>query len=278
VLLTFKQIQDQAIKRFKSSLRPDLKTWILDFYSTVWALEEWSFRYAAAAVTVTAGSANVTNLPADLGMPIGLVNANGDDLDEIGIREYYRRYTGTDSSTSTPEAFCVIGNTIKVGPVSNESSSSYQLLYERAPGHYVSTTLAAAVTLPQASIQVASTSEFAASGQAWVGGRLVTYTSKDATHLLGCSGGSGTIALSDLVVSTVALAGAMNADSDVPLLPDGTHLILVHGGQATGQALENDPTTALSDTRVDRILNGMRRNYLVSARVGGRSYPADPLG
>ena len=278
MLLTFKQIQDQAIRRFKPSLRDDLKAWILDFYGLVWGLEEWNFRYSTAAVTVTAGSADVTNLPSDLGMVIGLVNANGDELDEIGIREYYRTYTGTNPGSAAPEAFCVINGTIKVGPVSNETSSSYRLLYERAPGHYKSTTLAASVTLPQASIQVASTSEFASSGTAWIGGRLVTYTSKDATHLLGCSGGTGTIASGALVVSTVANAGAMNADSDVPLLPDGTHMILVHGGTATGQALENDPTTALSDARVDRILAQMRRAYLVSARVGGRSYPADPIG
>jgi len=53
----------------------------------------------------------------------------------------------------------------------------------------------AAISLPQASITVASTTGFAADGNILVtttdGIQVVKYTSVDATHFLGCTGGSG---------------------------------------------------------------------------------------
>jgi hypothetical protein len=58
-------------------------------------------------------------------------------------------------------------------------------------------------TLPLASILVDSTTGFAAAGTINIGNgttlNTVTYTSKDATHFLGCTGGTGTIASGTVV-------------------------------------------------------------------------------
>jgi hypothetical protein len=230
--MTYKNIQDMAIKRFKEAQRPDLKQWIQLAYENVWNLERWSFRYGTDLVTVTANSADVSNIPGNLGVVEALLRSDGTPLDALQPHEYSERYYGSTIQPGGPEAFTVIGGGIKVGPPSNETKTDYQLVHERAVGYYPSTTLGAAVTLPASSIQVVSTSELPSSGSAWVGGRLVTYTSKDATHLLGAAGGSGTIPIDSLVVSTTAKAGPLSADTDVPLLPQGTHMLLVTCGPA----------------------------------------------
>lgn len=271
-MLTFKQIQDQAIRRFSSALRPDLKEWIQLAYDTVWNAEQWTFRYSAVPVSVTSGSADLGGLPGDLGVPISLQRADGSPLAPMGLREYYRRYFGSQVSNGLPEAFAVLAGGIKVGPPSNETSSLYELVHERALAHYPSTTMSAIATLPTATLTVVDTSEFPSAGQAWVAGRLVTYTGKTATTLTGCTGGAGAIAVGALVVSTAAVAGTLNADTDVPVLPAGTHMILVYGAQSAGQTLEADSTALLSDARVDRILAGMRRSYLVDQRAGKKQW------
>jgi len=78
------------------------------------------------------------------------------------------------------------------------------------------------VALPASSIEVAGTKGFSAGGgtvtiQASGGPTSVTYTSKDATHLLGCSGGTGTLATGDQVTGPEFATSGISSD-----LPAGT--------------------------------------------------------
>ena len=62
------------------------------------------------------------------------------------------------------------------------------------------TTTSGAVTLPTATINVASTTGFPTSGTITLGGQTVTYTGVTGTSFTGCTGGSGSVASSSTVL------------------------------------------------------------------------------
>ena len=131
-----------------------------------------------------------------------------------------------------------------------------------------STTLAAgmnSLSLPQASITVGSTTGFASAGNILVttadGTELVSYTSVDATHFLGCTGGTGTMAtggavtqpmLGDNTTTTYSLNvadGSFTATN--PPLADtaGPAVVEVSLGasQSVGDSYGNNVTAAIND-------------------------------
>lgn len=268
-MLTYKQIQDSVLERFNEGRRGDCKEWINFALGQIWALDAWLFKQAVAPVTVTTGSTAVTGLPSDIGIVRLLQNSRGGKLTFREWDEFMLRHYG-NATTTIPHDFTTLGTgvgaQILVGPRSSESSSGYQLLYERERGFYPSTTLTGSTTLPTATITVASTSGAPTSGQCLIGGRQVTYLGVTGTTLTGCTGGTGTFAPGDLVVFASPQGGELHNDSDVPLLPPETHQILVHAAQAIGQTGENDYSLYLSDDRVQQGLNAMRMRYLVTQR------------
>lgn len=277
--MTFEQIQDQTIRRFKSSLRTDLKEWINARYGELWAAEDWTFKKTTAQVTITSGSRTVTNLPADLRTPVILFDSDGGELCPLSPAEFLRTYQG-DTGTGSPEHWTRIGDQIQVGPTPDTTATDFELLYQRALGYYPSTTMNETTTLPDATLTVTATGALPSSGQVWVGAgaRLVTYTGKTPTTLTGCSGGDGTaLTAGDLVVGTVAHPGLLAADTDVPLLPAETHMILVYLGQEAGAALESDPTVDSPATIAQKLYQAMRRDYLVDVRPALTAWPADTL-
>lgn len=98
-----------------------------------------------------------------------------------------------------------------------------------------STTVAASSagqTLPQATINVASTTGFPSSGQVFVGNQLVNYTGITGTSLTGCSGGNLTLTAGLSVQSlTTTLARITSNTANTLTLVDSV----------TGQALTNAP-------------------------------------
>jgi hypothetical protein len=268
-MLTFKQAQDTVLERFNDGSRSKCKEWLNYVLGQVWGLEEWTFKRAVATVTVTAGSTAVTGLPADIGIVRLLQNAQGGKLTYREWDEFMLRHYGETGSV-IPYDFTLIGTgagcQMYVGPPSSETSSAYQVLYERERGYYPSTTLNGTAALPTGTITVASTAAAPTSGTCLIGGRLVTYTGTTGTTLTGCTGGTGTFTTGDLVVFLSAQAGDLAADSDVPLLPPETHQLLVHAATAIGQTGENDYSLYLSDDRVQQGLDAMRRRYLIAQR------------
>lgn len=264
-MLTFKGIQDAVLERFSEDKRSSAKEWINFVYGQIWGLEEWTFKSATALVTVTAGSQVVSNLPADIGIPHLLQNSQGTPLAFIDWREFQLRYYGWQGSQLAYEWTIQgegVGAQVFVGPPSNETSSTYQLLYERERGFYPSTALTGAASLPSPTLPVSDTSQAPTSGTCLIAGRVVTYTGKTSTTLTGCSGGTGSFAAGETVVFLSPQAGELSGDTDVPLLPPETHQVLVHAAQAVGQTGENDYTVYMSDDRVQQALDAMRRRYL----------------
>lgn len=264
-MLTYRQIQDAVLERFNESVRPNAKEWINYVYGQIWGLEEWTFKSATAPVSVTAGSQAVSNVPADFGIPHGLLNAQGVPLQFVGWREFQVRHYG-EAQTAQPYEWTVInegvGAEVLVGPTSTETSDSYLLLYERERGYWPSTALASDIGLPSPVITVASTAEAFPAGSVLIAGRVVTYTGKTATTLTGCSGGAGTFAAGEDVVFVQPAAGELSQDTDVPMLPPETHQVLVHAAQAIGQTGENDYAVYMTDDRVQQGLDTMRARYL----------------
>jgi len=130
---TFLELQNAVMSdRFDESQRGDVKTWINDCYWDVWHLEEWSFRYATATVSVTAGSQNVTGTPTDLAIVRSFQRGDGYGLVALDPVEFQRAYYDARTTDSyLPEAYTVIDGAILVGPVSSETATDYQLVYER---------------------------------------------------------------------------------------------------------------------------------------------------
>lgn len=108
--------------------------WANDALAAIWNEEEWTFRQASAAVTVTAGSHDVSGLPADYGVALALQRADGQPLRPMSEhRLFAARYLGTrNDRTGRPEAFCPLDTDLLVGPASSETNEDYLLEYERA--------------------------------------------------------------------------------------------------------------------------------------------------
>lgn len=132
--MTYLQIQDAVLADgFGEGKRSDAKQWIQSRHADVWYAEEWVFRYGTdTSITVTADSQTVTGTPTDLGIVLGLWNADGDPLvPYTDVRAFLDRYNASVADPGKPEAFCVVGSSVLVGPTSSETSSGYLMAYEK---------------------------------------------------------------------------------------------------------------------------------------------------
>lgn len=134
--MTFKELQDAVIADvFDESDRGSVKDWINNRGRLMWGMSEWTFRRSSANVTVTTGSNQVSNLPADFEIMVDLFRDDGFQLKMFEeYREFAETYLGTDNAWVGPPEACTVlaGNQILVGPVSNVTSSTYLLAYEQA--------------------------------------------------------------------------------------------------------------------------------------------------
>lgn len=131
--MTFKQIVDAVLLNlFDESQRSDAKNWVNHRYGWLLSIEEWAFLKATEPVTVTAGSQTVTDVSSAFGVALGMWDADGRPLKAYDDRQaFLSRYNTNLAVSGTPEAFCVIGSTILVGPTPDTSSSTYLLAYEK---------------------------------------------------------------------------------------------------------------------------------------------------
>ncbi len=131
--MTFKEIQDAVLSdRFDESQRGDAKHWVNHRYAWIWALEEWNFQYGTDDVTVTSGSQAVTGVTSDLAAVLTLQRSDGTPLVPLSPADFYGHYYGS-TQTGSPEAFTVVNGAVMVGPTSNETATTYRLVYEKEP-------------------------------------------------------------------------------------------------------------------------------------------------
>lgn len=133
-VLTFVELQNELIPLDAHERnRARIKRLLNASYRKIYELEPWTFRRAKTTVTVTSGSDEVTGLPTNFGRALTLRRANGDTLRRLDWQDFYRRYYDTTSSSSgVPEHYVELDGALYVGPASNETSSSYQLVYDKA--------------------------------------------------------------------------------------------------------------------------------------------------
>lgn len=129
--VTFKEIVDAVLSdRFGESKRLEAKNWVNHRYWWLWSLEEWPFKFATDAVTVTSGSQIVTGAPTDLKTAFALYSDSGRELQRVrDHRDFFNAYQGQPAGT--PEAFTTFGTSLLVGPTPNTTSAAYTLLYEK---------------------------------------------------------------------------------------------------------------------------------------------------
>lgn len=116
-----------------------IQRWLNDRYAALWNADEWIFKYAKASVSVTDGSASVSSLPTDFGIPIGMWRADGYPLLYRPPRDFFNLYAGA-TDTGSPQFFTALNQAITVGPISNETSSTYTLVYQKRLTALVATT------------------------------------------------------------------------------------------------------------------------------------------
>lgn len=73
------------------------------------------------------------------------------------------------------------------------------------------------------------------------------------------------------------VAGPMMLNDDVPMIPAGHHLSLVHGSKGSGFKLTNVPMAAQLEEDFSNAITAMRANYLSDLRAPIGSMPVDPI-
>lgn len=116
--------------RFSSKQSTSIQRWVNDRYAALWNADEWIFKYGKTNVTAATGSSLITDLPDDFGIAVGVWRADGMPLVWMPPKAFENLYQGA-ADTGAPEFFTIIDQAIIVGPTSNETSSSYLLLYEK---------------------------------------------------------------------------------------------------------------------------------------------------
>lgn len=202
--MTFKQLQDATLADgFAEARRADAKNWINFRLTWLWDVDDWTFTRGSAAVSVTANSQAVGNLPADFAVAYGLWRFDGAPLKPIlDYWDFAANYIGTtNNATGIPEAYTVLGSSILVGPTSSETNANYLLAYQKAPTLLV-------------------------------------------------------------------------ADGDIPGIPAGYHMALVHGAKAEGFKLTNVPLAAQFDADFQAAITAMQSKYRTNNKPRVAQSPA----
>ena len=120
--------------RFTSGQNSQCARWIQYVYGRTWSLENWNFRHGVVNnCTVTPGTVTLGGLPADLGTTSAVYADNGQRLMYLGTAEFFDLYSA-GTVTGQPMHYTVVnGSSIYLGPTPSVASSTYRLMYEKAP-------------------------------------------------------------------------------------------------------------------------------------------------
>lgn len=130
--LTYLQIQNMVLEdAFEEGKRADAKEWIRTAHRKIWDAGEWTFKDATATtVTIVAG---VVTQPSDVADVYALYNSAGQALEPYyDVRGFYDRYNSLIGGVGIPEAYCVVGSSLVVGPAASGTLTGWQLSYRRS--------------------------------------------------------------------------------------------------------------------------------------------------
>jgi hypothetical protein len=127
--MTVGQLLDEILlDRFETEHRPRAFKALNNRYAQLWAVEDWTWKFAQVPATVQAQVQAVSGLPLDFGVPIYLWNENWYLLPYLDSGIFQTIYGSINPSR--PEAWTVINQQILLGPVPN-SAAIYSTYYRR---------------------------------------------------------------------------------------------------------------------------------------------------
>ena len=118
------------LDRFETEHRPRALQALNNRYAHLWAIEDWTWRFARVPVSISAGVGFVGGLPDDFGVPLYLWDDQGSELTYLDTDSFAASYPPA-SPQGFPASWTVIAETIYVGPIPGVSSSAYQTYYRR---------------------------------------------------------------------------------------------------------------------------------------------------
>lgn len=127
--MTGAEIVDAVVlDRFPTSMRPRALIALNNRLGHLWRLESWTFRYATASPTTAANDNTLNALPADFGVVEDLWNDLGDKIAYLVPSKFYSLYLPV--TYSTPEAYTVVNQEIRLGPTPT-ASATWTLSYRK---------------------------------------------------------------------------------------------------------------------------------------------------
>jgi hypothetical protein len=128
--MTFGEILDAVLlDRFETTHRPRARRAVNNRYAHLWAVEDWTFKYATVNPTTAAGDNTLNGLPDDFGIPVYIWDETGGvELPYLDQRDFYRLYL--PALSGTPEAWTVLNETVLLGPTPT-AAATWTCYYRR---------------------------------------------------------------------------------------------------------------------------------------------------
>ena len=133
-LQTFLDMQNAAMAdRFDESQRGSVKNWLNSAYWQLWSVENWTFVQGVVSnASVTSGVQTLGGVPADLNTVRSLIRGDGTPIHQMPMLELQDRYYSPRSlQFGLPEQYADLNGVIYLGPIPNETSADYQLIYDK---------------------------------------------------------------------------------------------------------------------------------------------------
>lgn len=130
--LPYLTIQNMVLEdAFPEVKRTDAKEWIRTAHRKIWDAGDWSFKSTiATTISVVAG---VVTQPSDVADVYALYDNTGSPLEPFyDVRLFYDRYNSLVGGVGIPEAYCVVGTSLVVGPAASGTLTNYQLAYKKS--------------------------------------------------------------------------------------------------------------------------------------------------
>lgn len=222
-------------------------------------------------------------LPVEPDQGTGLVLIAGPDTDPAGLKTQILLYGANDVGNVNYDRFGISAlatNSLVIDSTYGGSGVARDITFQMGGSAAAAATTVASgsngATLPQGTINVASTAGFLNAGTLQIGANQVAYTGKTGTTFTGCTGGTGTLSTSQAVYGLVHGQNAVVIYADASVdLNGGTKTI---DGKTFGSTrarvadpMDTGATQLIIDTRTLTGTNNATDSAVISYGRGGAS-------
>jgi hypothetical protein len=117
------------LDRFEPEHRARALEGLNNRYAHLWAIEDWTWKYAQIPVIISVGVQNGSGLPADFGVPMYLWDDRGNELTYQEISAFRFHYPPA-TQQGPPECWTVVDQQIMFGPIPG-SNATFQTYYRK---------------------------------------------------------------------------------------------------------------------------------------------------